>query len=197
MIGIISDTHDNLDAIRRAVEFFNSRGVSLVLHAGDFIAPFVAREFGKLDSDLIGVFGNNDGERKGLNEKFSGIGIRTELMDFAEIKYKSKRICIYHGTFEEIVNALVKSKEYDVVVRGHTHKPEIKRENGVLIINPGEACGYLTGKQTVALLNVDGMMSNVDDMSHVDDMPDVNSIPNVEGPHSGKTRELNAEIFDI
>jgi putative phosphoesterase len=37
MIGIISDTHDNLPAIKRAVDLFNEKNVDLVLHAGDFV----------------------------------------------------------------------------------------------------------------------------------------------------------------
>ncbi len=155
MIGIISDTHDNLDAIRKAVDFLNSQGVSLVLHAGDFIAPFTVKEFKKLDSPLVGVFGNNDGERKGLGEKFSQMG--THLKDFIELEHKGKRIALYHGTIEGFVSALVKSGDYDVVIRGHTHSPEIKKENNTLVINPGEVCGYLTGKRTLVLLDVGKM----------------------------------------
>jgi predicted phosphodiesterase len=40
MIGIISDSHDNMDAIRRAVEFFNKKEVKAVLHAGDLVSPY-------------------------------------------------------------------------------------------------------------------------------------------------------------
>jgi len=42
---------------------------------------------------------------------------------------------------------------YNVVIYGHTHQSEIRRENGVLVINPGEACGYLSGKATIGLLD--------------------------------------------
>ncbi len=78
LIGIMSDTHDNLPAIRKAVEFFNERNVDLVIHAGDYVAPFVARELKKLKAPLKGVFGNNDGERKGLYE---ALGIYDELIE--------------------------------------------------------------------------------------------------------------------
>jgi len=39
-IGIMSDSHDNMNMVAKAVELFNQRGVSRVLHAGDIIAPF-------------------------------------------------------------------------------------------------------------------------------------------------------------
>jgi uncharacterized protein len=52
LIGIISDSHDNLEAIRKAVEFFNNNDVKAVLHAGDLVSPFTARAFKELKSKL-------------------------------------------------------------------------------------------------------------------------------------------------
>ncbi|HIE33704.1 MAG TPA: metallophosphoesterase [Candidatus Altiarchaeales archaeon] len=155
MIGIIADTHDNIDAIVKSVEFFNSKGVSIVLHAGDIISPFAAEEFGKLNSKLLAVFGNNDGEKDGLRKKFSKFGF--ELDDLITIECMGKQVCIYHGTNKSIVNALLKSRHYDIVIKGHTHKVEIEKCENTLLINPGEACGYLTGKRTVATLDVGEM----------------------------------------
>ena len=40
-----------------------------------------------------------------------------------------------------------------MVVFGHTHKPLVERRDGVLLVNPGEAGGWLRGKSTVALLD--------------------------------------------
>jgi len=44
-IGVISDTHDNLPLIEKAVKIFNEKGVKLVLHAGDYVALFVVKVF--------------------------------------------------------------------------------------------------------------------------------------------------------
>ena len=73
-IGIISDTHDNLSQIKKAVEIFNQEKVELVLHAGDFVSPFTSLEFKNLNCPLKGVFGNNDGDKLFLREKFKEIG---------------------------------------------------------------------------------------------------------------------------
>ncbi|MEE8168172.1 MAG: metallophosphoesterase [Candidatus Hydrothermarchaeales archaeon] len=153
MIGIISDTHDNLEAIDKAVELLNSSKVSLVIHAGDYVAPFTVPRFGKLTSPLKGVFGNNDGEKRGLANKFSEIGV--EIRDFLEFEQDGLRICVYHGTLSEVVDALIKSRKYDVIVSGHSHKPEVKKVGGVWSVNPGEVCGYLTGRRTLCLLKYD------------------------------------------
>ena len=48
MIGIMSDSHDNLPAIQQAVRIFNQIGCDLVIHAGDFVAPFAVQELSAL-----------------------------------------------------------------------------------------------------------------------------------------------------
>jgi len=39
-VGIMSDSHDRLPYIKRAVDIFNRESVDLVLHAGDYVAHF-------------------------------------------------------------------------------------------------------------------------------------------------------------
>ena len=43
-IGVMSDSHDNLPAIRRALARFEAEGAEAVIHAGDFVAPFSIKE---------------------------------------------------------------------------------------------------------------------------------------------------------
>ncbi len=153
MIGIMSDSHDNIGAIRKAVETFNKLDVDLVVHAGDLISPFTVNEFQKLNPEFVAVYGNNDGEREGLKIAYGDICL---LEDFKEISIEGWKFSIIHGTNHLIVDALVRSGKYDVVVRGHTHKIEIT-DDETLIINPGEVCGYVTGKKTVVLLDPDDL----------------------------------------
>ncbi|KUK61822.1 MAG: Phosphodiesterase [Methanoculleus marisnigri] len=42
-IGILSDTHDNLQMVDAAVRQLNREQVDLTLHAGDYVSPFVMR----------------------------------------------------------------------------------------------------------------------------------------------------------
>ena len=139
IVGLISDTHDNIHLIDRAVKKFNEERVELVLHAGDYIAPFTAQHFKPLKAPLIGVFGNNCAETETLSEDLDAGGLRIALL---------------HGHRRQDVDR-VKQEEYDVVVWGHTHRPAIRKENETLIVNPGEACGYITGTATIAFLDTD------------------------------------------
>ncbi|MBC7219112.1 MAG: metallophosphoesterase family protein, partial [Hadesarchaea archaeon] len=54
----------------------------------------------------------------------------------------------------EIIETIVRSNKYDVVVRGHTHRAKVFGRRP-LVVNPGEVCGYLTGRETVATLDLD------------------------------------------
>ncbi|MBZ2164912.1 metallophosphoesterase [Methanobacterium sp. VT] len=157
MIGIMSDSHDNLDAIRKAVKIFNKEEIDVVIHAGDLISPFTALEFRKLDPELVAIYGNNDGEKEGLKAAYEEICI---LEDFKEISVEGWKFSIIHGSNQAIVDSLAKCGKYDVVIRGHTHKMEIL--NGeTMIINPGEVCGYVSGQKTVVLLDTDDLSFEV------------------------------------
>ncbi|MCS7385496.1 MAG: metallophosphoesterase [archaeon GB-1867-005] len=153
-IGLISDTHDNQAAVDSAVKVFNEHGVGAVLHAGDWCAPFTMIRLAKVNCKVYGVFGNVDGEREFMKVKASQVGVEL-LGDFGEVDFQGVKIAVIHGRHERVVEALARSGMYNVVVRGHTHKPELVKLSGCLIVNPGEACGYLTGKRTVAILDLD------------------------------------------
>jgi hypothetical protein len=158
-IGLMSDTHDRIDAVDKAIELFNGAGVECVLHAGDLVSPFIAPRFAKLKPKLYYVWGNNEGDREFIRVKFAELKIRP-LGDFAALELGGRKIALLHGIQEEIVEALAKSESFDVVVRGHTHRAGISGEKP-LVINPGEVCGYLSGRQTVAMLDLTEMRAEI------------------------------------
>ena len=151
-IGLMADTHDRLEAVERAVDFFNRERVRHVLHAGDLVSPFVAPKFAGLKAKLHFVWGNNEGDREFVRVRFGEIGVEP-LGEFASLKLAGKKIALLHGAREEVVEALVESGLFDVVVRGHTHRAEV-RKGKTLCVNPGEVCGYLSGRQTLAMLDL-------------------------------------------
>jgi len=159
IIGAMSDTHDRLDAVDKAISFFNSQEASDVLHAGDLVSPFVAPLFSKLKAKLQFVWGNNEGDHEFIKARFADIGI-SPLGDFAALQLGGKKIALLHGTHQEIVDSLIESGAYDLIVRGHSHRTEII-ERETLVVNPGEVCGYLTGRQTVALIDLDKMHAQI------------------------------------
>lgn len=157
MIGILSDTHDNLTAVRRAVRLFNDAGCDQVIHAGDFVAPFTAVELRQLAAPVRGVFGNCDGERIGLARSFEGLGELREapyLFSHAGLRFL---VCHLDGPVERYLA----SNPCDVLVFGHTHRPLVEKRDGTLLVNPGEAGGWLRGRSTVALLDPETLEATI------------------------------------
>ena len=131
-IGILSDTHDHLPNIAKAVEVFLKIGVEAVIHAGDFCSPFTLAEFKPLADKglkMYAVFGNNDGDRALLVRRGGEFcsfqdGSRIVTLDgrtFAVMHYPDLAVIFY------------KSGAYDVVVYGHDHKLKVEGETRKLL----------------------------------------------------------------
>jgi putative phosphoesterase len=149
MIGIMADSHDNLHSIKRAVRIFKEAGCRLVVHAGDFVAPFAARELESLGCPVKAVFGNCDGEKQGLEKALHPFGeIKKSPMAFS---YQDLNFLVMHVPAR--LDFHISSGKFDVVIFAHNHKPELSKKKKTLLINPGEAGGWLSGKSTVALLD--------------------------------------------
>lgn len=147
LIGIISDTHDDMQAIRKAVDSFKARGVSYVIHAGDLVSPFTFEIFSELKCGFDAVFGNNDGDRILLSKKSGDKVHRQPLI----LTLDDKRIVVVHEP--DLVDALSDSKDFQVVIFGHTHIPCVAKKKDALVINPGKAARLHKDKSTFALLD--------------------------------------------
>jgi putative phosphoesterase len=151
-VGLVSDTRDCLPMIDEAVKRLNEMNVELVLHAGDYISTFVVSQFKPLKAPLIGVFGNNDGDRELLKKKFTELGADIRG-NFAFVVVDGLRIALLHGDETDLLRSILELDSHDVLVSGHTHVAKAYRKGKILFINSGEACGYLSGKPTISILD--------------------------------------------
>ena len=159
-IGIISDTHDRLSLINKAIEKLNIEKVELVLHCGDYCAPFVASSFKNLNAKMIGVYGNNDAEKELLRKAFLEVGkeIRGE---FVKLNINGFKIALIHGENKDLLDTIIECGIFNLVAYGHTHKIDISEIGKTLVINPGEVCGYLSGESSLAIVEVETKKVNI------------------------------------
>ncbi len=159
-LGVISDSHDNLDKIKKAINILNKENIDFLIHCGDIISPFISTVFEGLDEKIkngnfYGVFGNNDGDLLYLTERLGKI---CKLSGYeAILELAGKKIYVSHGPDPLVIKSLAKSGEFDIICTGHTHDHNIKKINNTLVINPGELCGYLTGKATFVIVDLETM----------------------------------------
>lgn len=150
-VGILADTHDRIPAIEALVNMMIERGASIIMHAGDYCSPFSLEPFQQVNIPLLGVFGRNDGDRAGLTAYAASLGVGAELYDSPHsFDVNGKQVLIVHDIGEVNQRSLEK---HDFVIHGCTHVPEIKSHGNTVLINPGEACGWVHGSCTGALLD--------------------------------------------
>jgi uncharacterized protein len=138
-IGIISDSHDHIKNLRKAIEDLKNAGVGLVIHCGDFCAPFVLDELDTLGVGVHGVFGNVDGDKFSMQKKapaLNNIVLHGELL---EIDVEGVKIAANH--YPAIADGLARSGKYDLVCYGHTHKRDLQTIGTSLLLNPGDIMG--------------------------------------------------------
>ena len=149
-IGILSDTHDHLPNIAKAVEVFSQAGVQAIIHGGDFCSPFTIPPFKPLADQgikMYAVFGNNDGDRPLLVQRG---GTFCSFADGSRIvTLDGRTFAVMH--YPDLADDLFRSQAYDVVVYGHNHKLRVEGEAKKLL-NPGTCAGYLADAATVAVL---------------------------------------------
>ena len=168
-IAVLSDTHDNIQNITKAVSIINKRNIDALIHCGDYVAPFVIKPFDKLNDSIkknfYGVFGNNDGDKIFLTQNLGQICEFPQNGHELILELGGKRIFVSHMPREQTIKALANSGNFDIILSGHTHSLSNKKfDNGSLVINPGELCGYLTGRATFAIVDTEKMESEIIDL---------------------------------
>jgi putative phosphoesterase len=150
-IGLLADTHDRIPAIAEFVRMMQGSGIGMVLHAGDYCAPFALKPLEVAHVSMAGVFGKNDGDPQALMQRAQA-AIGAELFESPHsFEIGGRRILLVH----DIGDVSERSVEaHEIVIHGATHKQELKERGETLIINPGESCGWMFGIPTAAILNL-------------------------------------------
>jgi putative phosphoesterase len=120
-IGVISDTHGVLS--RNAINAL--QGVDHILHAGDIGDPDLLKALQRMAPTHC-VRGNMDGG------SWSKALPPNDLVELG-----GKVFYLVHDLYTMDIDPLAAGIE--VVISGHTHKPEIRKDQGILYLNPGSA----------------------------------------------------------
>lgn len=169
-IGVVSDSHDNIYNVREALRALVAEGVDLIIHLGDVISPFVLRIMKEEapDKRFVILRGNNDGELEQLVKLSMNYG--WEFHGGPMIyEAKGRRLLLFHGydgaeLTEKIAASFLEGLEVDAVLFGHTHKPMNLAKGGKLLFNPGELCGYLTGRATYGIVDLNTLRAEIKEL---------------------------------
>ena len=128
-ILIMSDNHRQLGNVQEAIE--REQPIDLLIHLGDVegTEDFI-RETAGCPCEIVS--GNNDFFSKLPREK--------------EIEIDGLYVLLTHGHSygvsmgSEYIMQEARDSGFDIVMYGHTHKPCVEEEDGVIGINPGSIC---------------------------------------------------------
>lgn len=163
IIGVLSDIHDNLNNLGKALDLAKSNKVEALIFCGDFCAPFAAKMLAESGLPVYAVFGNNDGDRFSISQivkNFSNFHLFGEYIGDEQniLKLGGIKIGVTHYPF--YAKTMAKTGWYDAVFYGHSHKSDKQKFGNCLMLNPGEIAGVF-GEPSFAVLDTELRSSNV------------------------------------
>lgn len=139
-VAVISDIHDQLGNLERALRLVRESGAGVLLFLGDLCAPFTLVQLAEgFAGPVHVVFGNNDGDTFQITQvagKYPQVTLHGQL---AELEIDGRRLALNH--YPAIARRLAESGAYDAVFSGHDHRRYQHQIGKTLWANPGEIMG--------------------------------------------------------
>ena len=140
LIAVMSDSHDNIWNLQKALVIVKKKGAGMIIHCGDFIAPFMLKELEEAGIPVHGVFGNNDGDQYLLTKfsltVFSNITLHGII---GQVDIDGFTIGFTHQGM--VAEGLAAGDSYKMVCFGHSHEYLIEKIGQTIYLNPGEIMG--------------------------------------------------------
>lgn len=149
LIGIISDTHGQVERMAAAVKALSSRGAGFFVHCGDVGSERILDHLAGLRAAF--VWGNCDFDRVGLESYAAMLNVQC-LGPFGTLEFDGKRIGVMHGDDVKFRQVVLQRQEHDYLLQGHTHTVADERIGRTRLINPGAL--HRAVRKTAALLDV-------------------------------------------
>ena len=121
LVGVISDTHGSLQP--SAIKLFAN--TDLIIHAGDIDTPEVLSSLQSI-APVVAVRGNMD------RGTWAAELAETEVVEIGEVL-----VYVLHDLNMLDIDPVAAG--FNAVISGHTHKPSLINQKGVLFLNPGSA----------------------------------------------------------
>jgi putative phosphoesterase len=156
LIGVVSDSHGQVELTRAAVRMLESLAPEVVLHCGDIGSPEIVDLLRPWPTHY--VFGNCDQDEDWLRRAILAAG-QTCHGRFGDITLADRRIALLHSDDARRFRETIHSGTYDLVCYGHTHRAEQHVEGKTLVLNPGAI--YRANPHSIAVVDLRTMMATV------------------------------------
>lgn len=152
-LGILSDTHNNLQNLQIALDHLRSEGIDTIIHCGDLTGVEVAQAMQGFH--VICTLGNGDIASGEIRQTLAGL----KPENYTGMVYRGRiggaRIAATHGHMPGLVEELVRSGEFDYVFKGHSHQHKDEHIGYTRLINPGALGGLRREERQFCILDLD------------------------------------------
>jgi putative phosphoesterase len=149
-VGILSDTHDHIDALKTALDMLRGAKVEYFIHCGDVGGERVLDQLAGLPCTFI--WGNNDFDVAALEEYAARLGLSCGGR-FAELNLGGKSFAVIHGDDAMLKRRILAEARFDYLLQGHTHVFRSEKIGRTHLINPGAL--YRASPKTAAWLDTE------------------------------------------
>jgi uncharacterized protein len=151
ILAVLSDSHNNRQAIREALAIARKRGAETIIHCGDLGSPDLLSLFHGWTLHL--AIGNTDHERISLEYAVRALGNGSTCGGEIRLEEDGLRIAAIHGDRAGELTDLVASGKFDFLFHGHTHRRRDSRIGKTRVVNPGALGSVATESRSFCLLD--------------------------------------------
>jgi len=121
-IAIMSDSHDNIPNMEKALKYINEQGINFIIHCGDLAAPAMLSEviIPNFKGQLHLVYGNvgDPDLLEQMAKSYKNVKVHG---DRGEVEVEGKKIGFCH--FPDEAKRMAETGQFNIVFYGHTHRP--------------------------------------------------------------------------
>ena len=128
LLGVLSDSHGNVEALQKVAYYFTEACVDLVLHLGDDYLDILFLEAADLKVLAVpGLYCPEYRDPTIPNRRIENLaGVKIMMTHSPEV-----------SKFDLPGDLAPENPQVDLFLYGHTHIPDIQEKDGVLWVNPG------------------------------------------------------------
>ncbi len=148
LLGVVSDTHGNVEHARQGVRMLENFAVERVLHCGDIGSPEIIPLFAAWPTHF--VLGNVDGHLSmPVATKLAGQSFHGR---FVSLEFAGVKIALLHGDDQRLLNKTIADGLHQLVCHGHTHVARREKIGPTLVLNPGAL--HRANPHTIAIVRL-------------------------------------------
>ncbi|MCA9948366.1 MAG: metallophosphoesterase family protein [Anaerolineales bacterium] len=152
-IGVLSDTHNNIGNLRKALQIFREKGITTLVHCGDMANIATAQQMAGFN--VIYVSGNTDSPPEAVKDAVWLLDPNhNEIGNVYSGELDGVKIAATHGHLTHELDKLIKTNKYAFVFHGHTHRKRNETIKQTRVINPGALGGARYEPRSIAIVDL-------------------------------------------